>query len=182
MTDFLSGMAGDEPLGETSAALPFDLSELSVSSALLALQLAMAREGVSRKQEMDGFPIGPGVYKVKFGIGEAEQLQEAHDMGPAYALQLLEAGRWTVKMLGTIVFAGLVGGGMGPSEARQIVKRWVHDRPWGESVPLAQLLLQIGVMGVPDEPPGKPEGEASQTNPTSPEARSDSPPSSDEAP
>lgn len=182
MTDFLSGLTDDEPLGETSAALPFDLSELSVGAALMALQMAMARDGGTRKQEMDGFPLGPDLYKVRFGIGEAEFIQERHDMGPQYALDMVGAGRWTVGLLSDVVFTALVGGGLGPSEARRAVQRWVTGRPWGESAPLAQVLLQLGVVGVPDEPPGKQEGEATPTSPTSPEARSDSPPSTDTQP
>lgn len=179
MTDFLSGLTDDEPLGETSAALPFDLSEMTVSTALLALQMAMAREGASRKQQMDGFPIGPDLYTVRFGIGEAEFIQEQHDMGPQYALQMVAAGRWTVGLLRDVVFTALVGGGLGPSDARRVVKRWVTDRPWGESVPVAQVLLQLGVVGVPDEPPGKAEGEATPTPPTSPEEKSASQASTD---
>lgn len=175
MTDFLSGLTDDEPLGETSAALPFDLSELSVGAALLALQIAMGREGGNRKQEMDGFPLGPDLYKVRFGIGEAEFLQERHDMGPQYALEVISAGRWTVGLLRDVVFTALVGGGLGPSDARRVVARWVTGRPWGESAPLAQVLLQLGVVGVEDEKPGKEEGEATPTSPTSPEAKSDSP-------
>lgn len=182
MSDFLSDLDLDEPLGETSAALPFDLSELSISEALLALQMAMMREGGNRKQEMDGLPLGPDLYKVRFGIGEAEFIQERHDMGPQYALMVVSEGRWTVKLLVDVVFTALVGGGTNPAAARRAVDRWVAKRPWADSAPLAQVILQLGVVGVPDEPPGKPEGEASPTSPTSPEEKSGSGPSTDTQP
>lgn len=180
MSDIFSFLAEGEPLGETSAA--FDLSALSVGQAMTALQMAMSREGGTRSQTLRDIPIGPDVHTLKFGVGEAEFIQERHDMGPQYALNVISAGRWTVKLLGDVVFIGLVGGGMKPEEARRIREQWVDRRPWGEAAPLAQLILQAGVVGVPDEPPGKPEGETETPNPTSPEAKSDSPPSTDTPP
>lgn len=181
MIDSFEGIFEGGPLGETSAAL--DLSALSVSQAILALQMAMAREGGTRSQVIRDLPIGPDLHTVKFGVGEAEFIQERHDMGPQYALNVIAAGRWTVKLLGDVVFAGLTGGGMKPEEARRIRERWVDSRPWGEAAPLAQLILQAGVIGVPDEPPGKAAGEATQTDPpTSPEEKSGSRPSTDTPP
>lgn len=171
---------GHEPLGETSAA--FDFENVSVAEALLALQFAMGREGGTRSQTIADLPIGPDLYTVKFGVGEAEFIQERHDMGPNYALQIIDAGRWTVKLLGDVIYAGLTGGGQKPEAARQIVDRNVYKRPWGESAPLAQLILQAGIVGVPDEPTGKAEGEASQATPISPEERSASPSSTDTRP
>lgn len=181
MSDIFESMFEGEPLGETPAA--FDLSELTVSQAMLALQIAMSREGGTRSQVIRDLPIGADLYTVKAGVGFAEFIQERHDMGPQYALNVIASGRWTVKLLGDVVFAGLVDGGMKPEAARRIRERWVDNRPWGEAAPLAQLILQAGVVGVPDEPPGKPEGEAETTDPqTSPEAKSGSPPSSDTPP
>jgi hypothetical protein len=181
MIDSFEGIFEGEPLGETPAA--FDLSSLSIGEAMLALQMAMAREGGNRSQTITDLPIGPDLHTVKFGVGEAEFIQERHDMGPQYALNVIAAGRWSVKLLGDVVFAGLTGGGMKPENARRIRERWVDNRPWGEAAPLAQLILQAGVIGVPDEPPGKPEGEAATTDPqTSPEAKSGSPLSTDTPP
>jgi hypothetical protein len=174
--DFESLFGGEAP-GETPA--PFDLSGLSVGAALMALQIAMAREGGTRSQTITELPIGPDLYTVKFGVGEAEFIQERHDMGPQYALNMIGAGRWTVKLLIDVVYIGLVGGGAKPETARRIADRWVAKRPWGEAAPLAQIILQAGVVGVPDEPPGKAEGEAATDPLTSPEAKSDSPPSTD---
>jgi hypothetical protein len=181
MIDGFEGLFEGGPSGETPAA--FDLSALTVGEATLALQMAMAREGGTRSQTIRDIPIGPDLHTVKFGVGEAEFIQERHDMGPQYALNIIAAGRWTVKLLGDVVFAGLTGGGMKPEDARRIRERWVDNRPWGEAAPLAQLILQAGVVGVPDEPPGKVEGEATQTDPpTSPEEKSGSLPSTDTPP
>lgn len=178
MSDIFDGMFEGEPLGETPAA--FDLSSLSIGEAALALQMAMAREGGTRSQTITDLPIGPDLYTVKFGVGEAEFIQERHDMGPQYALSIIGAGRWSVKLLVDVVYIGLVGGGLKPEAARRIADRWVAKRPWSESAPLAQIILQAGVIGVPDEPPGKGEGEAATTDPlTSPAEKSGSPPSTD---
>jgi hypothetical protein len=181
MSDTFDVFEGDEPLRETAAA--FDLSALTVREATLALQLAMMRESGTRSQTIRDVPIGPDLHVLKFGVGEAEFIQERHDMGPQYALELIGAGRWTVKLLGDVVFAALVGGGAKPEAARRVVEKWVTGRPWAESAPLAQIILQAGVVGVPDEPPGKDEGAAAMTDPpTSPEEKSGSAPSTDTPP
>lgn len=166
--------------GETLA--PFDMSEMSVGAALMALQMAMAREGGTRSQTITDLPIGPDLYTVKFGVGEAEFIQERHDMGPQYALNVIGAGRWSVKLLIDVVYIGLVGGGQKPEAARRIADRWVAKRPWGEAAPLAQIILQAGVIGIPDEPPGKAEGESETAPPTSPAEKSGSAPSTDTPP
>lgn len=176
MRDSDAVFGGDEPLGETSAA--FDLSALTVREAMLALQLAMSREDGTRSQIIRQVPIGPDCFDLKFGLGEAEFIQERHDMGPQYALDMIGAGRWSVRLLGDVVFTALVGGGAKPETARRVVEKWVTGRPWAESAPLAQLILQAGVVGVPDEPPGKDEGAAAMTDPpTPPEEKSGSAPS-----
>lgn len=171
------GYEGDGPLGETSAA--FDLSALTVREATLALQMAMSREAGTRSQIIRQVPIGPDLFDLKFGLGEAEFIQERHDMGPQYALDMIAAGRWSVRLLVDVVFTALVGGGEKPEAARRVTQKWVAERPWAESAPLAQLILQAGLVGVPDEPPGKDEGAAATMDPpTSPEEKSGSPPSS----
>lgn len=180
MLDGFEELFGGEASGETPA--PFDLSELSVGAAMTALQMAMAREGGTRSQTIIDLPIGPDLYTVKFGVGEAEFIQERHDMGPNWALQVIAAGRWSVKLLVDVVYIGLVGGGAKPETARRVADRWVAKRPWAESAPLAQIILQAGVVGIPDEPPGKAEGEAVTDPPTSPAEKSGSAPSTDTPP
>lgn len=181
MTDIFEELFEGEPLGETPAA--FDLSELSVGQAMLALQMAMAREGGNRSQTITDVQIGPDTYTLRANVGFAEFIQERHDMGPQYALSVVQSGRWTVKLLADVVFQAMVEGGTDPRTAKTVVDRWVKGRPWGESVPLAQIILQTGVVGVVDEPPGKTQGAAATTDlPTSPEAKSDSPPSTDTPP
>lgn len=178
MSDIFDAVEGLEPLGETSAA--FDLSGLTVREAMLALQMAMAKQTGTRSQTIREVPIGPDLFDLKFGVGEAEFIQERHDMGPQYALDMIGAGRWSVRLLTDVVFTALVGGGAKPETARRTVEKWVAGRPWAESAPLAQLILQAGVVGVPDEPPGKDEGAAAMTDPpTSPAENSGSPPSTD---
>lgn len=175
MVEDFESLFGSEALGETPA--PFDLSELTVGQALTALQIAMSKDGGTRSQTIRDVPIGPDVYTLKFGVGEAEFIQERHEMGPQYAQTIIGFGRWSVKLLVDVVYIALVGGGEKPEAARRIADRWVAKRPWGESAPLAQIILQAGVVGVPDEPPGKPEGEAVTDPLTSPEAKSGSDPS-----
>jgi hypothetical protein len=173
-----------EPLGGTPAA--FDLSELSISQAMLALQLAMARDGGTRSQTLHDVPLGGDLYTVTCGVGFSEFIQERHDMGPQYALHEVSTGgrHASFKLVGDVVFKALVDGGMAPETARRLRVRWVDNRPMSESLPLAQLFLSICVNGVKDEPPGKGEGEGQTPtpSPTSPEGRSDSPPSTDTPP
>jgi len=183
MSDIFDAVEDREPLGETSAA--FDLSALTVREATLALQMAMARETGTRSQTIREVPIGPDLFDLKFGVGEAEFIQERHDMGPQYALDMVSAGRWSVRLLTDVVFTAMVGGGAKPETARRVTQKWVAERPWAESAPLVQIILQAGVVGVPDEPTGKGEGEAVATptpSPTSSGEKSGSDPSTDTPP
>lgn len=51
-----------------------------------------------------------------------------------------------------IIRLGLIGGGMSPQEAMQLVATYVHDRPLGETLPLALDVLDARWSGAEATP------------------------------
>jgi len=113
--------------------------------------------------------------------GELIELQESRDAGPAWILSKFGANTWQIQDVSEILRLGLIGGGMVAMQARKLVRAYVEERPFdlGGDTGLAILAVRVlaaGLHGSPDEPEkleGRPNGST-----TSPEERSDSPPSS----
>lgn len=109
----------------------------------------------TRRQDVT-VEFGDGEYRFKMGIGEFERLQEKCDAGPPLVLERLATNRWMVADVVETVRLGLEGGGTPPAIVVGLVNRYVKQRPLGENVQLAQIVLLAGVMGVEDEPLKKP--------------------------
>jgi hypothetical protein len=126
-----------------------------------------------------------GEHRFRIAIGQARELEALVNkrriemgmpvIGP-YALWMLtlSSNAWPDDVR-EILRLGLIGGGMKPFEALALVKRYVEERPFLESMPVASTVLQEALIGVPDDPVGKPPAEKVQ--PTA----SSSPPSMDSA-
>ena len=103
-----------------------------------------------------------GDYTFRLAWGELIAVQEACDAGPAEILRRIGDGSWRVQDLGAVILHGLLGGGCDPAVARKLVKRYVHENPLAESVPVAQAVLLAAISGVDDDPAdvpaGKPKG------------------------
>lgn len=108
----------------------------------------------------------------RLGWGDFMRLQEARDAGPLLLFQRLQSGDWRVEDIAAVIRCGLIGGGMEPAAALKLVRSDVEARPPMENLALATAVLAAGLMGAPDEPPGKTDGEADAptTSPTSPTA------------
>ena len=119
-----------------------------------------------------------GEHAFRLGMGELEELDENCGVGPGYALGLIEAGlngNWKAKMVREVIRLGLIGAGTDPVAALNLVRRYVDDRPLGESLLTAQMVLSACVAGGPeDDPPGESAGEPTESD-RSPEAASVSP-------
>jgi hypothetical protein len=111
-----------------------------------------------------------GTYKFAFGWGEFEMLQSVLDSGPYVTLDRLLRGQWRVGDISHTIRVGLIGGGLIPDKAREMVELYVENRPPLESHPIAVAILAAGLKGAPDEKSGEAEGEApdsaSMTSPT----------------
>ena len=107
----------------------------------------------------------------RLGIGEWRRVQERCDAGPGELLgrlaPMFEAvrldlqfeqaaaagvlGRWRVDDVRAPILEGLIGGGMKPAAAAELVRTWVDDRPLIETVPVAYKAVLASFVGAPDE-------------------------------
>lgn len=110
-----------------------------------------------------------GEHVFRLGIAQLEELDELCGVGPGFALGQILAGvhgNWKAKMLREVIRIGLVGGGKTPAEASRLTKRYVDERPIGESLLVAQMALQACIVGVEDDMPGEARGEGTDATPS----------------
>jgi hypothetical protein len=147
---------------------------------------------MSRSGEIT-LPWGDRDCTFRLGIREWERVQEKCDAGPAeihgrlapmfsateagLTLQQIRAhgllGTWRIHDVREPIYQGLIGGGLKPTEAGNLVRQLVDERELIESVCLAYQIVNASIVGAQDEPPGEPAGEA--LAPSSPEESSPSP-------
>lgn len=99
-------------------------------------------------------------------IGLLLQLEDACRAGLATIRWRLENGQWYVRDVRDTIRLGLIGGGLKPEEAQRLVETAVDMNPSGlaPSVLVAVAVVQAVMIGVPDDPVGKPEpAEAAET-------------------
>lgn len=102
------------------------------------------------------FDFGDNTYAFRLGIAEIEELQEKTDCGPYFLFQRLNAGTWRLADMRETIRLGLIGGGMKPTDALNVVRRYVDGRPLLESLAPARAVLMAALSGAPDgEKPGK---------------------------
>ncbi|CAL8981543.1 hypothetical protein RHODGE_RHODGE_02832 [Rhodoplanes serenus] len=83
-------------------------------------------------------------------------LEDACGVGIAAVFGRLLAGTWCLHDVREPIRLGLIGGGMTPERAMQVVKRHVDGSPLAESVAVARAVIEAVLIGVPDDQPGKP--------------------------
>lgn len=135
------------------------------------------------------------LFKVR--IGELRAIQAKCDAGPAEIarrlargamalragpnaaigeLVALGLGEWKVDDVREPVLQGLLGGGLSPNDAANLVRQWIDERGFRgliENVPLALELVVAGVAQPEDERVGEPRPQGRKA-PTSRAARSPS--------
>ena len=97
-----------------------------------------------------------GTYRFRLGYGELSELQDKADAGPGWVLGRLmvptaENRGWRVQDISDVIRLGLIGGGMKPVEALNLVRTYVNARPPMENLMLAQAILSAALVGAPDE-------------------------------
>lgn len=88
------------------------------------------------------------------------ELQEKRNAGPAIIMQHMLSGEWYVEDIREVIRVGLIGGGMAPNAALNLVRAYVEERPQdiaGEDGLLmtALVVLSAAIARVPDEPVGE---------------------------
>jgi Phage tail tube protein, GTA-gp10 len=98
------------------------------------------------------FTWGDGDYQFRLAIGQLRELQEKCKAGPFLILKRILTGEWMLDDLRETIRLGLIGGGLTPIDALVLVKRYVDERPLGESIIPAQLILSRAIYGDENEP------------------------------
>lgn len=100
--------------------------------------------------------FGDNTYRFNIAkIGQALELEQKCDAGISEILDRVRSGKWRLQDIRETIRLGLIGGGQTPINAMQIVKAYVDERPWAESVPVALTVLLAAMIGVPGEKVGK---------------------------
>lgn len=99
-------------------------------------------------------------------VGQILELESKCDCGVMEILNRLRQDRWRFNDIRETIRIGLIGGGMAPVAALDLVKRYVDDRPWGESVHTALTILIASIVGVPGDDVGKPDADQTVTQAT----------------
>jgi hypothetical protein len=102
-----------------------------------------------------------GAHPFRLRLGELRRLQDKTGAGPEELLNRVRLGRWKVDDLIEILRFGLIGGGMGESDAAPLVVKMMELHPLLEFKMPAELVLIYALLQPEDDELGKPEaGEA----------------------
>ncbi len=137
-----------------------------------------------------------GSVEIVYGDGEyvfniakikcALELEEKCGAGVAKIFERLCKGDWHINDVRETLRIGLIGGGLDPTKASKLIKRYFDERPWREGVEPAMVVLMAAMVGVPgDESGKKPKAEQAkeEEQPSSGQmADSSAPQSTDSAP
>lgn len=106
---------------------------------------------MSRDGSID-LELGDRTHRFRLAIGELEKLQEETGVGAAehlYRLHVSENAAW--RHVRAILLVGLIGGGLGVSEAHAIA-RGLDDMPAVRAIAVAALVMAAALEGAEDEP------------------------------
>jgi hypothetical protein len=84
-------------------------------------------------------------------VGQWRELDAKTGCGPMELLKRLSAGTWKIDELREVIRLALIGGGAKPVDALNLVRRYVDERPLAESVPVAQAILMVPLLGHEEE-------------------------------
>lgn len=113
------------------------------------------------------FVWADGEYRFRLAIGQLRELQDKTGTGPFVLFSRFMDGSWRVDDVRETIRLGLIGGGMKPTEALILVKRYVDERPKMENVTPARLIIGAALFGDPEDEVGKEGPEEAGTPATS---------------
>lgn len=91
---------------------------------------------------------GDGEHTFRLPIGQLEEHGEKLGRGPLAVLRRLDSGDWEPREIFETIRLGLIGGGMAPTDALTLARRYCLDRPLAESLPIATAVLGAALFGV----------------------------------
>jgi len=98
------------------------------------------------------FNWADGVHK--FNIAKLKcvlELEEKCGVGFAEVYRRVSTGVWKINDLRETIRLGLIGAGTRPDEALRLVNRYCDDRPFAESIMVAQAIIMAAMVGVPGD-------------------------------
>lgn len=84
---------------------------------------------------------GDGEHRFRLRIREMLEVEAKCAAGIYTVFRRLASGDWYVSDVREVVRLGLIGAGMAPPDAIRLIKSYVDERPIGESVQVALLIL-----------------------------------------
>jgi hypothetical protein len=87
-------------------------------------------------------------------VGLILDLEDKCKAGFSVVMARLENGVWGLNDVRETIRLGLIGGGMKPDKAMEVVRRHVDENPLAQSVLVAYEILKAAMFGVPDDPVG----------------------------
>jgi len=105
--------------------------------------------------------LGDGEYPLALPFLLAEELQRKTGVGIGALFQRVRTLTFAINDLAETIRLGLIGGGMEPAAAFQLVETYVKQRPLAETLPVALLILEVLWFGTAAvKPSGDQNGEA----------------------
>lgn len=90
-----------------------------------------------------------GTYAFRLAYGQIFELQEKFRIGPPELLFKLQSDRWNLEHISETIRCALIGGGADPAKALSLMRRYIYERPYRESHPLAVAIV-MACMVSPD--------------------------------
>ncbi|MET3924606.1 gene transfer agent family protein [Devosia sp. 2618] len=112
---------------------------------------------MSRSGKTPPLDWADGTYEFALRWGELAELQDVCNAGPFVIVARLASSQWRVEDVSTTIRLGLIGSGVEPAKALQLVKTYVEGRPQDLvlNASFARGILETSIMGAPDEPAGE---------------------------
>lgn len=103
--------------------------------------------------------FGDGEHLFRLRLGEIEELQAKCNAGPQQIALRLASGEWRLEDITQTIRLGLIGGGMAPQAAHDLVRRYgPPERRALDCVLTARAVLMAMLVGVAGDEPGKSQG------------------------
>lgn len=106
--------------------------------------------------------VGEDDFDLCLRIGELQDLSEVRECGPFAILSRLQNGLWFIDDLKDTIRLALIGGGMAPRDAKQLVERSVKEAYILDYLTIAIECLYAAMSGVPDDMPEEDDEEAGE--------------------
>jgi len=105
--------------------------------------------------------LGDGEYPFALPFPLVEELQRKTGVGIGALFERVRTLSFSIGDVSETIRLGLIGGGMEPAAAFQLVETYVKQRPLAETLPVALSILEVVWFGAPaDKPSGDQTGEA----------------------